>query len=165
MCLPSAAFGHVAGRPGPAHPAIANVRLVDLDGDGTPEVVASDMRAGLVLAGAATKGAGLKVIADGVTHPSHIERVDLDKDGLQDLLLGNLGSFQPADHTDGAVVWLRRNKEGTYTSVVLADTLGRVADVRAAVAAAAFVEADAGDHAAHRGAELHPELDGVRVRI
>jgi len=122
---------HTEGQPGPSHPAIANVRLLDLDGDGRSEVVASDMRAGLVLAGAPVKGGTLRVIAD-VPHPSHIERVDLDKDGLQDLLVGDLGSFQPADHTNGAIVWLRRARDGSYTPVVLADKLGRVADVRAA---------------------------------
>lgn len=113
------------------HPAVANVRLLDLDGDGRSEIVASDMRAGLVLAGAAGDTSGLAVIAE-VPHPSHIERVDLDKDGLQDLLVGDLGSFQPADHTDGALVWLRRGKDGRYTPVALAEKLGRVADVRAA---------------------------------
>lgn len=113
------------------HPAIANVRLLDLDGDGRREIVASDMRAGLVLAGPAEGSAGLTVIAD-VPHPSHIEPVDLDKDGLQDLLVGDLGSFQPADHTAGAIVWLRRGKNGRYTPVTLAEKLGRVADVRAA---------------------------------
>jgi hypothetical protein len=121
----------LAGRPGPSHPAVANVRLLDLDGDGASEIVATDMRAGLVMAGPTTKGAALKVIAE-VPHPSHIERVDLDKDGLQDLLLGDLGSFQPADHTNGGIVWLRRAKDGTYTPVTLARQLGRVADVRAA---------------------------------
>ena len=83
------------------------------------------------MAGAPVKGRPLKVIAE-VPHPSHIERVDLDKDGLQDLLVGDLGSFQPADHTSGAIVWLRREKSGAYKTVVLADSLGRVADVRAA---------------------------------
>ncbi|WP_239490036.1 VCBS repeat-containing protein [Luteitalea sp. TBR-22] len=119
------------GQPGASLPAVANVRLLDLDGDGAAEIVASDMRAGLVMAGPTSKGATLRVIAE-VPHPSHIERVDLDKDGLQDLLVGDLGSFQPADHTNGAIVWLRRGKDGAYTPITLARQLGRVADVRAA---------------------------------
>lgn len=122
---------HMDGQPGPSHPAIANVRLLDLDGDGRSEVVASDMRAGLVLAGVPAAGSSLRAIAE-VPHPSHIELVDLDKDGRQDLLVGDLGSFQPADHANGAVVWLRRSADGRYTPIVLADKLGRVADVRAA---------------------------------
>ena len=121
----------VQGLSGPSHPAIANVRLLDLDGNGKVEVVASDMRAGLVLAGAPGKGAALAPIAD-VPHPSHLELTDLDGDGLKDLLVGDLGSFQPADHSSGAIVWLRRLKDGSYRKVVLAEKLGRVADVRAA---------------------------------
>jgi len=121
----------MAGQTGPSYPAIANVALLDLDGDGTPEVVASDMRAGVVMKGSPISGRPLEVIAE-IPHPSHIELVDLDKDGLQDLLVGDLGSFQPADHSRGAIVWLRRARDGTYTPTVLADTLGRVADVRAA---------------------------------
>lgn len=119
----------VAGTPPSRLWAIANVRLLDLQGTGTLEIVASDMRSGVVLAG--TPRASLRVIAE-VPHPSHIEPVDLDKDGLQDLLVGDLGSFQPADHTAGAIVWLRRGKDGRYTGVRLAEGLGRVADVRAA---------------------------------
>lgn len=115
----------------PSFPAIANVRLLDLDGDGTPEVVASDMRAGIVMAGPPAPGRSLKALAS-VPHPSRIERVDLDEDGAQDLLVGDLGSFQPADHDKGAIVWLRRMPGGTYSPLVLADKLGRVADVRAA---------------------------------
>ncbi len=122
---------HLAGQSGPSHPAIANVRLLDLDGDGRPEVIASDMRAGVVMQGSPTTGRPLQVIAE-VPHPSHIEPVDLDRDGLQDLLVGDLGSFQPADHTNGAIVWLRRTSNGAYAPTVLADRLGRVADVRAA---------------------------------
>ncbi|HTV01666.1 MAG TPA: VCBS repeat-containing protein [Luteitalea sp.] len=114
-----------------SHPAIANVRLLDLDDDGRVEVVASDMRAGLLLAGPPTAPDGLRPIAE-VPHPSHIEQVDLDRDGLKDLLVGDLGSFQPADHKSGAIVWLRRGKDGTYTRTVLVEKLGRVADVRAA---------------------------------
>ncbi len=122
---------HVEGQPGASHPAIANVRLLDLDGDGAVEVVASDMRAGLLLAGPPSKGGTLRVIGD-IPHPSRIELVDLDQDGLRDLLVGDLGSFQPADHTNGAIVWMRRGKDGGYTPVTLASRLGRVADVRAA---------------------------------
>ncbi len=120
------------GASGPSHPAVANVRLLDLDADGRLEIVASDMRAGLVVhAGPGATGAALTTIAD-IPHPSRIESVDLDGDGLRDLLVGDLGSFQPADHTSGAVVWLRRERAGTYAKVVLAEGLGRVADVRAA---------------------------------
>ena len=111
--------------------AIANVRFFHLDDDKRPDIVATEMRTGPVLAGLAKDGWALKPIAR-VAHPAHVEQVDSDKDGLQDLLVADLGSFQPADHEDGAVYWLRRTKDGTYTTVQLAKGLARTADARAA---------------------------------
>jgi hypothetical protein len=111
--------------------AIANVRFFDLDADKAPDIVATEMRTGPVLAGLAKEGWALKPIAR-LSHPAHAEQVDLDRDGLQDLVVADLGSFQPADHSDGAVYWLRRAKNGSYTTVALAKNLARMADVRAA---------------------------------
>jgi hypothetical protein len=67
--------------------------------------------------------------------PGHIEMVDLDRDGRQDLLVADLGTLQPADHDKGAVHWLRRQADGAdgmFTTVTIADKLPRVADARAA---------------------------------
>lgn len=50
-----------------------------------------------------------------LSNPAHAAPVDLDGDGLRDLLMADLGSFQPGDHDRGAVVWLRGRKERTYT--------------------------------------------------
>jgi hypothetical protein len=116
---------------GTAAPAIANVRLVDLDGDRRLDVLASDMRLGAVLAGYGRKQFALETIAE-LRHPSHIEPVDLDRDGLLDLLVADLGSFQPADHHNGSVHWLRRSKDGRFTAITLAEGLSRLADARAA---------------------------------
>ena len=82
--------------------AIANARFLDIDADGKLDVVATDMRSGPVLAALAKDGFALKQIAR-LRHPSHIEQLDLNKDGLKDLLIADLGSFQPADHQNGSV--------------------------------------------------------------
>jgi FG-GAP-like repeat len=111
--------------------AIANVRFLDLDGDGRLDVVGSDMRTGAVYAGLAKDHFTLNVIAQ-LNHPAHIEQVDLDKDGLPDLLVADLGSFEPADHQNGAVYWLRQQKDHSYKPIVLASHLARTADARAA---------------------------------
>ena len=47
-------------------------------------------------------------------HPAHIEPVDLDKDGLLDLLVADLGSFVPEDHHNGSIVLLRGQKNGRF---------------------------------------------------
>jgi hypothetical protein len=110
--------------------AIANVRAVDVDSDGTMDIVASDMRSGSIVVGLANEGFGLKVVAR-LAHPAHIEHVDLNKDGQLDLLVADLGSYLPGDHADGAVYWLRRTAVG-FERIALASGLARVADARAA---------------------------------
>ncbi|MFL5333036.1 MAG: FG-GAP repeat domain-containing protein [Geminicoccaceae bacterium] len=111
--------------------AIANVRLFDVDGDKRLDIIASEMRTGPVLIGLAKDGHALKSVAR-LSHPAHIEPVDLDKDGRMDFLVADLGSFQPADHSNGAVYWLRGRADGSYVTVPLATGLPRTADARAA---------------------------------
>lgn len=112
-------------------PATANVRLADLEGDKRLEVVVSDMRHGLVLLGRPYEpSAGLRVLAQ-VPHPCHAEVVDLDRDGVRDLLVADLGEFLPGDHTNGAVVWLRGLPGGGYANYSVGG-FPRVADVEAA---------------------------------
>jgi hypothetical protein len=65
-----------------------------------------------------------------LANPAHVEPCDLDGDGRVDLVVADLGSFQPADHSDGKVVWLRRTAEGDWQPSVLQAGLGRVADVQ-----------------------------------
>ena len=119
------------GPPAQVASAIANVQVVHLDEDKRLDIVASDMRTGVVYQGLAAKAHQLEPLAK-LAHPSHIEPVDLDKDGLLDLLIADLGSFQPADHQDGALYLLRRKKDGTFDTVRLAWGFPRTADARAA---------------------------------
>ncbi len=67
-----------------------------------------------------------------VTAPAHAEVVDLDGDGIPDLIVASLGEFYPTDAHCGGVVWLRGRPDGSYTAHTLLDHVGRVADVQAA---------------------------------
>lgn len=121
----------VAGAAARGAIAIANVRLHDVDGDRRLDILASEMRTGPVLLGLAKDGHAFKSIAR-LAHPAHIEPVDLDKDGRGDFLVADLGSYQPADHSNGAVYWLRGRADGSFVTTPLATGLPRTADARAA---------------------------------
>ncbi len=60
------------------------------------------------------------------------EAVDLDGDGVQDVLLACLGIFYATNDRVGSVVWLRGAPDGRFAPVTLLDGVGRVADARAA---------------------------------
>ena len=114
-------------------PAVSNVRFVQLSNDRIPDVLACDMRHGQLLAirrGDASDSP--RVLCDSLHNPGHVEVVDLDGDGLKDILVADLGSFVPSDQKLGSVIWLRAGRDGTFTPMPLAWGLGRVADVQAA---------------------------------
>lgn len=63
---------------------------------------------------------------------AHAEVVDLNRDGIDDIVLACLGSFYATDRRVGSVVWLKGKGDGTFAPVVLLEGIGRVADVQAA---------------------------------
>ena len=58
--------------------------------------------------------------------------MDLDGDGIPDIIVACLGSFSPTDAPFGSVVWLRGAADGSFTPITLLAGVGRVADVQAA---------------------------------
>jgi hypothetical protein len=119
-----------AGTVGP--PLAANVAFLDLDGKGRPLVVAAEMATGLVLGAEPARSEGRLDVLGRVPHPCHVAAVDLDVDGRVDLVVADLGVLAPGDDLKGSVVWLRRQPDGSFKAVTLADRLPRVADVEAA---------------------------------
>ena len=115
----------------PGTPAVSHVRIVDLDGDKRLDVVGTDMRQGIVFMGHPEKADGRLSVVASIPHPSHLTITDVDKDGLQDLLVADLGTFFPADHNNGAVIWLRGLATGKFSAFWL-DGWPRVASVDAA---------------------------------
>jgi hypothetical protein len=114
------------------HPAITNVNLVHLFDKTKLDILACDMRYGRVMVLRPYLPSPTWQIIGEVSAPAHAEVVDLDGDGILDILVANLGSFNPTDDRVGSVVWLRGMPDGTFKPFTLLDGVGRVADVQAA---------------------------------
>ena len=112
-------------------PAVSNVRLVDFDGDKRLDVLATEMREGFVFTGRLADAAEALSIVASIPNPAHVTMTDVDKDGIQDLLVADLGGFFPEDHEKGTVIWLRGLANRKFAAIWL-DGWPRVADVEAA---------------------------------
>jgi FG-GAP-like repeat len=115
----------------PDGPSISNIRLLDVDGDGRLELLATEMRFGFVLLGRPYEHDPTLQVLTQLTNPSHISMVDFDRDGVNDFFVADLGQFLPSDHTRGSVVLLRGTRDGKYQELEL-DRWPRVADVETA---------------------------------
>jgi hypothetical protein len=124
---------HAFDPPGnPPKPVVSNVRFYDLDGDGEKEIVACDMGRGSLFIAQPLRSPGVLTQIAVLSNPAHAEMVDLDQDGMQDLLVSDLGEFLPADHEKGSVVWMRQTAPLQFEKRLLIEHLPRTADARAA---------------------------------
>jgi hypothetical protein len=115
----------------PQAPAIAHLHALRLEKDGPQSLVYCDVSRGEIgTLSPASKPPIASVLAR-LSYPCHVELCDLDRDGVLDLVVADLGTFEPADHALGRVVWLRRKSTETqeWEATVLRSGLGRVAAV------------------------------------
>jgi hypothetical protein len=111
--------------------AVTHLQFVQLTPGGPKTLLVCDGRYGLVLAATPGESEHLKVLG-AVPQPCHVQVIDLDRDGIQDILVASLGEFGPTDAKKGAVYWLKGDRRGGFQTIELISGLGRVSDVRAA---------------------------------
>ncbi|MEQ9406960.1 MAG: VCBS repeat-containing protein [Fuerstiella sp.] len=132
----------VAGEPSPIHfrrfepagavqpyngpPAVSFVS--EVFGGPQPAWWVSDMRQGTVSMLTA-EGRALWSSSTASAHPAAVRVCDLDRNGQEDLLCTDLGSFLPEDHDRGRLVWISNRGTDEQQETVLLDGIGRVADV------------------------------------
>ncbi len=125
------------GPPDVVPPHISNVNLVHLFDPKKLDILACDMRGGAVLVlqpyladpkWRLLYGTG----PDQGFNPAHSEVTDLDGDGINDILVANLGNHLPTDRRCGSVLWLHGLGEGRYEPITLLKDKGRIADVQIA---------------------------------
>lgn len=116
----------------PSWPATSNVKFVRFSETSPLQLLISDMRHGIVAVwDPSHPGESARTIAK-IPHPSRTTLVDLDQDGILDILVADLGVFWNIDSYDGTVVWLRGRGDGGFQSFVLADHLSRPNEAQAA---------------------------------
>lgn len=127
---------------GQSRPMISNLKAIRLPPPGVTDpaavarepvtLLACDMQGGRILAlRPADPAPAWRVLAK-VPNPAHAEVADLNRDGILDILVADLGSFPPTDRKCGSIVWLRGKPDGTFEPITLLANVGRVADVQAA---------------------------------
>jgi FG-GAP-like repeat len=116
----------------PHPPAISCVKFVRLTPDGPLQLLISDMRHGVVALWTPSRPDEQAQVIARIPHPCRTTVVDLDGDGILDILVANLGIFEPGETDQGSVVWLRGLGQGEYEPHTLISGLGRVVEVQAA---------------------------------
>ena len=65
-----------------------------------------------------------------LNNPCHSTLSDLDRDGVGEFLIADLGSFLPEDHRKGRVLWLRPSDDDSFSVEILFENVGRVTDIQ-----------------------------------
>ncbi|MCA9129659.1 MAG: VCBS repeat-containing protein [Planctomycetales bacterium] len=114
-------------------PAVSSISWLELMEAGKRHLVVCDMRDGSISLVDPDPQATTRNVLARVRNPARVAMVDFDKDGYRDLIVSDLGSFEPFDHQLGQVVLLKRVPgSDQFKPIVLLNHLGRVADCAAA---------------------------------
>jgi hypothetical protein len=114
-------------------PQIANVQVVDLDGDGLRDILVCDAVKNVVSwirqfpSGVYTE----QPIKADILAPAHVEAIDIDGDHDLDLVVASLGALFPDNRRIGSVIVLENDGRQQFTAHVVAQGVARVADARA----------------------------------
>ncbi|MBW2287231.1 MAG: VCBS repeat-containing protein [Deltaproteobacteria bacterium] len=121
--------------PGPLRFARRSIRLGRASGSGVATVgrVGSQLVVPNMALGSIhllSRATGPRLLAQEAGHPARVSVGDLDGNGLDDLVIADLGNMMPTDDPTGRVLAALQLQVGEYELRTLAHTIGRVADAR-----------------------------------
>jgi FG-GAP-like repeat len=121
------------GDPVNGHPWIAHAAVVDLDGDGLPDVLVCDAQANqLRWIRQYPRGVYTEYPIGDVMAPAHVDACDVYKHGRLDLLVASMGQIFPNNDRIGSVIIFENLGNGQFRRHVVGEHMARVTDVRGA---------------------------------
>ena len=117
-----------------AIPATSNVRFESLLREGRQEVVFTEMRSRSVLFVAPWQPEAAREVYAAqleMNYPVQTHPVDLNRDGLSDLLVASIGAMRRDNSRKGSISVLLRTAEGPWEAVTIAEGLARPVAIRA----------------------------------
>ncbi|KLU04462.1 hypothetical protein RISK_003516 [Rhodopirellula islandica] len=117
-------------------PGISHLQWISSGLGDSPALVACDVNTGALFASWPSEPERPPQRLATLFQPVHVEPCDLDGDGVLDLIVADVGEFNAADSDLGQVIALHQeapgeaNEVGTMKKIVLAEGLGRVAEVQ-----------------------------------
>ncbi|HTZ21000.1 MAG TPA: VCBS repeat-containing protein [Opitutaceae bacterium] len=122
------------GTPVTENPWISHVTIADLDQDGLPDILATDDRLNAIVWLRQVRPGHFEesVLCGDLPGVVHVEAVDFNHTGHQDLLVACMGEVFPNNDRIGSVIILENDGHQHFTKHVLLDHVARVTDVQAA---------------------------------
>jgi hypothetical protein len=122
------------GTPVTENPWISHVTIADLDQDGLPDILATDDRLNAIVWLRQVRPGKFEesVLCGDLPGVVHVETVDFNHTGHQDLLVACMGEVFPNNDKIGSVIILENDGHQHFTRHVLLDHVARVTDVQAA---------------------------------
>lgn len=112
-------------------PAVTHVQMARLLGGRALDVLVSDVSTDRIWALRPYAPEKPALVIGSAPNPARLAVTDLDHDGRIDVVVAALGELKPTNDPVGSVIWFRRTGPEAFEPTVIADSLGRVADVRA----------------------------------
>lgn len=109
---------------------IGNINIVDLDRDGSLDIVATDFDKASVVWLHQVDGAWVEDGLGNASFPATTEVFDFNGDGHLDIAFSSLGSMWPSDDSVGSAYLLINDGAMNFTRKKIVGKMGRMADVR-----------------------------------